>query len=174
MPVVQSVELLFDAESEAAIRAEWMVAATTLAVPLPGSQHRPHLTLAVASAIAAGLDADLATLVGLLPIDLTLGPLLVLGSHHRPILGRSVVPHTDLLALHARCAEVVADCPGRPAESLPGRWTPHVTIQRRIPPDRLGRVVEALPRTVQVVRGVAVRRWDGEARRDRVVAGVAQ
>ncbi|GAB2937509.1 2'-5' RNA ligase family protein [Rhodococcus aerolatus] len=163
---VQSVELLLDDGSDAAVRAQWTALADA---GLPsqarhtGESNRPHVTLAVAEALTAEQDEALVPVADDVPLPLTLGGLLVLGGR-RGVLARLVVPSAALLALQARVAATVGDAV---AHTGPGAWTPHVTLAHRLTDDELDRALRVL-RPVQEVTGraVAVRRWDGEAKRE--------
>ncbi|MDZ7929404.1 MAG: hypothetical protein U5N21_04765 [Rhodococcus sp. (in: high G+C Gram-positive bacteria)] len=72
----------------------------------------------------------------------------------------------ELLDLHARLHEAVGD---RSLDHLePGRWTPHVTVARRLTPEEAGAAVRLLSADVDDLVGsaVALRRWDGEGKRE--------
>ena len=61
----------------------------------------------------------------------------------KAVLARLVVPTTELLDVHS---EVHRLClphlqPGPMANALPGQWTAHVTVARRVMPNQLGRAV---------------------------------
>ncbi|PWV70676.1 2'-5' RNA ligase family protein [Nocardia neocaledoniensis] len=168
--MVQSVELLLDERSEAVVREQWAALARAGIASPRGETHRPHVTIAVAREIWPRIDRALAGLA-FQPLPIRLGGLLVFGAR-RPILVRAVVVTEELLALHRQIDDLVEPCPGVPATMRPGAWTPHVTLARRVPPDRLGAAVDAVaadhdfPAVV-----VGVRRWDGDARQERVILG---
>ena len=155
---MRSIELTFDDETEAAIRAEW---AALAAAGLPslsshtGSSNRPHLTLAV--------GADLADSVALrssftvLPLRIRCGGLVVFGAGgSRFVLARQVVAAGALLDLHRR---VHAAAPGAVEQTLPDRWVPHVTLARRLDPAGLGTALTLLGSPPEPV-AVAARLWD--------------
>lgn len=131
---------------------------------------RPHVTVAVASEIWPRIDRQLRNLP-FQPFSVRLGGVLVFGSR-RLILVRLVVPCEPLLTWQRRIHEVVAPCPHIPGNLRPGRWTPHVTLARKVQPGWLGpgiRQVAAdrdFPATV-----VGMRRWDGDRRQSWAVAG---
>ncbi len=170
--MVQSVELLFDEESDAAIREQW---AALEAAGLPSqsrhlhSSNRPHVTVGVAAAIPAPVESGLSELAELLPLRCTIdGP--VVFAAGAEILVRGIDPSPGLLALHARAAELMRSCPGVPATLTVGHWTPHVTLARRLRPEQTraaGQLLDLAP-----LRGyfVAVRRWDGDARKEWLLA----
>lgn len=165
--MVQTVELLLDEATEAAVVEQWQ-ALVDDGLPSsgrnPSPTNRPHVTTAVATAMPSGLDDELATAVGALPLPTRLGGLVVFGGR-RLVLSRLVVASAGLVDLHARVADVVAACPGQPANARPGAWTPHVTLARGLTPEQLGRAVAVLGRAPDLeAQVVAVRRWDGEAR----------
>jgi 2'-5' RNA ligase len=113
------------------------------------------------------MDAALSSVVTGLHLPVRLGALTLFGPHRdRFVLVHQVVPTVELLRLQRRVAEIC-----RAAESgyfAAGRWTPHVTVARRVP----GR---DLPAVLEVVAGVSAvdevatvthcRRWDSDARR---------
>ncbi|WP_238439516.1 2'-5' RNA ligase family protein [Microbacterium sp. JZ31] len=158
-PVI-SVELLLDAETEAAVRAEWAALASaglsSLAAHTSAS-NRPHITLLVRTELAA-LDAIAARPT----FDVRLGAPLLFGAGDRRVLARSVVPSEELLALH----HAVHDAAGPGADAphtAPRSWTPHVTLARRVR-------IRDLEHALEVVGGDlhgtarALRRWDAATR----------
>ncbi|MEV0360508.1 2'-5' RNA ligase family protein [Nocardia sp. NPDC050697] len=171
--MVQSVELLLDAAAEAAVRAQW---AALAAAGLPsqaahtGASNRPHITVAVAAELAPEAEAALGELE-FEPFPITLGSPVVFGTH-RLILVRLVIATGALLALHRRVHAALGADPGVPAHVRPDGWTPHVTLGRRLPPERLGAAITLIaadgdsPATV-----VGIRRWDGDRRREWTVRG---
>ncbi|MCJ0978154.1 2'-5' RNA ligase family protein [Rhodococcus sp. ARC_M12] len=164
--MVQSAELLLDSGLDAAVRREWS-ALSEAGLPSQnrhrGESNRPHVTVAVASSMPAAVDDGDA--VRFDPFDVRLGGLVVFGG--RTItLARLVVPSSELLDLHARLFEAVVD---RSLEHLePGRWTPHLTLARRLTPEEAGAAVRLLSADVDDLVGsaVALRRWDGEGKRE--------
>ncbi|MFE3546173.1 2'-5' RNA ligase family protein [Nocardia sp. NPDC059177] len=168
--MVQSVELLFDERGETEIRRQWAALADAGISSPRGGTHRPHITVAVAREIWPRIDHQLERLT-FTPLPVRLGGVLIFGSR-RPIVVRAVVVTEELLALQRRIAEVVAPCPGIPANLAPGAWTPHVTLARRVPPERLGDAVRAVTADTDCPAVVVgIRRWDGDARAERIVAG---
>ncbi|HZI96573.1 MAG TPA: 2'-5' RNA ligase family protein [Actinomycetales bacterium] len=168
--MVQTVELLLDQAAEAVVRDQW----TTLAsLGLPsqarhtGATNRPHVTLAVAAAMPAALDPRLAQAVTELPVPVLLGGLVVFrGRRGSVVLSRLVVPSAALMALHAAVADVVADCPDRPANLRPGAWTPHVTLARGLTPEQVGPAVAACSASTLEAVAVTARRYDGDRKGD--------
>ncbi|HEX2810439.1 MAG TPA: 2'-5' RNA ligase family protein [Kineosporiaceae bacterium] len=179
--MVQSVELLLDDELDAAVRAQWQALADA---GLPsqarhtGSSNRPHVTLAVtATTWPEPVEARLSDAAASgLPLRVRLGGLIVFGHGPRHVLARLIVPSSGLLALHAAICDVVADAPGGVAHTGPGEWTPHVTLARQLTVRQFPTALASLagpaarPREPEGV-AVAVRRWDGVARREWLIAG---
>jgi 2'-5' RNA ligase len=169
--MTQSVELLLDEASEARVRDEWD---RLDEAGLPGqAQHRgdtnrPHVTMTASRGIAADAEEGLAHLCSeVLPLDAAFGGLAVFGGDP-VVLVRLVVVTAELLHLHAAVAGLVAL--GEDSLLRPGRWTPHVTLARRMPLDRLPAAVRALhprgvPSAAAGVRFERARRWDGAVRR---------
>jgi 2'-5' RNA ligase len=161
--MVHSIELLFDGETEAAVRRIWDELADTAVKTPPG---RPHVTLAVADSIAAEVDDLLRPLLDGLPLRCCVGASLLLG-RSGAILARLIVPTADLLGLHAEVHRVCAGhlLPEPAPNSLPGRWTPHVTLARRVGEPGLSQTLRTAARPVQIDGGFAgLRRWDGDER----------
>lgn len=171
---VQSVELLLDREVERRVRAVWQALADA---GLPSQarhlapSNRPHLTLVAVGALPADADDLLPAQVGELPVAGTWGRVAEFG--HGPwTVVRLVEPSAGMRALQARVAGVC----GVPADSLttPERWTPHVTLARRVGAEALARVHAVVAvatdhggdRDGDPVLATGIRRWDGAARRE--------
>lgn len=167
MADVVSIELLFDSETECAVRADWerLAAAghSSLAAHRAPS-NRPHLTLL---ARPAGRHAPRATAfagaAALLPVTILLAEPIVFAHGDRGVLARRVVPTPELRMLQAtvhsaaeaRIREEIGTREGgfpairpperrNPPESFhtsPGEWMPHVTLARRL---RLSALDDAL------------------------------
>lgn len=165
---MQTVELLLDDATDAAVRGEWQRLADA---GLPsqalhtGSTNAPHVTLAVARAIPEPVEGSVAMVADALPLPVELGALVVFGSR-RPALARLVIARAPLLGLHERTAAAMQDCPGVPQYLVPGRWTPHVTLARGLSPAQVATALETLGQ-VDVLTGLvtAMRRWDSDQRR---------
>lgn len=168
--MVHSVELLFDAETELAVRGVWDELARHGVRSLSGHRspmNRPHVTLTVAAGIDVGADDALRPLLDVFPLGCVIGAPMVFGGGRSVTLVRLLVPSRELLALHS---EVHRVCLPHTSEGVlphsdPDRWTPHVTLARRVP-------VEELP-TVFALRGVSrdieatavgLRHWNGDDR----------
>ncbi|WP_245664564.1 hypothetical protein [Nocardia grenadensis] len=61
---------------------------------------------------------------------------------------------------------MIEPCPDIPANLRPNQWTPHVTLARRVLPQRIGDAVAAVAADRDTTATVVgVRRWDGDRRR---------
>ena len=168
--MVHSIELLFDRETEATIRGLWDALAGA-GIPSQAPAGRPHVTLAVADRIAEEADAALRPLAERLPLGCTVGASLLLGRSNA-ILARLVVPTAELLDFHAevhrRCGEHLAPAPA--PTSLPGQWTPHVTLARRVGEPALSRALRIAGRPPLVEGSFAgLRHWNGEKKVDYLI-----
>jgi 2'-5' RNA ligase len=171
--VAHSVELLFDSDTEDAIRRQW---AALVEAGLPSQAHhrsptnRPHVTLTVAERIDPAVDEALRAPAGLLPLPCRIGAPLVFG-HRSLVLARLIVPDAGLLRVQE---SVDAICgPHMPADPFPharpGQWTPHVTLARRLAPVDLAAALEAVSAEAADGTFAGLRRWDGDARVDTLI-----
>jgi hypothetical protein len=165
--VVHSVELVFDPDTEAAVRHIWD-ALREAGIPSQAPASRPHTTLTVAERIDSEVDSLLATLLPRFPFDCRIGAPLLFGTA-KVVLARLVVPTTELLEVHAEVHRVCLPhlSPDPMANALPGQWTAHVTLARRVVPGQLGRAVRIAGKPQEILgRVVGLRRWDGNAKRE--------
>ncbi|WP_137726122.1 2'-5' RNA ligase family protein [Prescottella subtropica] len=173
--MVQSVELLLSEDLDVAVRAEWR-RLTAARLPSQGrisaESNRPHVTLGVATAIPDAVEDALAREIPSAPLPVRLGGVIVFGGR-RLTLARLVVPTPELLALQHLVHDLIADCDGVPSHIVPGEWTPHVTLARRIPAPDLGTAVSVTRAAAGDVTGVSdgVRRWDSEHKREWRIGG---
>ncbi|MCD9199906.1 2'-5' RNA ligase family protein [Aeromicrobium wangtongii] len=166
--MVQSVELVLDAGLDQLVREEW---ALLLAARLPsqarhtGESNAPHVTLGLASVVTPAAEEALRSVPGPAGMTVRLGGWLVF-SGRRHVLARAVVPSADLLSLHAQVTTAMDGLPDQPSTTTPGRWTPHVTLARRLTTDQLARALDRLVGRPRQPEGTVagLRRWDGEAR----------
>jgi 2'-5' RNA ligase len=168
--MVHSVELLFDEETEFATRRVWE-ALSDAGLRTPGQTSRPHVTLVVADEIAADVEGLLTDATRCLPLRCLIGAAMVFGQS-RLTLVRLVVPTAELLSLQAEVHRICAPYLKRPAaNTVPGQWTPHLTLARRVDPPQLARTV-TLKKVSRDVAGslVALRRWDGNSRTEHLIA----
>lgn len=165
---MQSVELLLDADLDAAIRREWHRLADC-ALPSQGvvrkSTNRPHVTLAVAGHIEPATDLLLQQQLRPPDLRVTLGGLVVFGGH-RKTLAYLVVPTAGLLALQRSVFRVLHASPGIPSHIHPGDWTPHITLARRVFPDEIGPAVNIVTPARGGGHASGIRRWDGDGKRE--------
>ena len=169
--MVHSIELLFDRDTEAAIRRIWddLAAADILGRAPAG---RPHVTLAVAERITPDVDAPLRPVARRLPLGCTVGAPLLFGRTNA-VLARLIVPTAELLALHAEVHRICGPYldPGPMPNSLPGQWTAHVTVARRVGGPQLERAFRLAGQPSEIHGTLAgLRRWDGTKRVDYLIS----
>ena len=163
--MVHSIELVFDSDTDAAIRRIWADLAGA-GIPSQAPASRPHVTLAVAEAISADVDELLSPVTKRLPLDCAVGAPVLFG-RATAVFARLIVPTSELLALHAevhrRCGRQLLPAPL--PNSLPGQWTAHVTLARRVDGAQLRRALRIAGRPSQIDgRFLGLRRWDGNRR----------
>jgi 2'-5' RNA ligase len=169
--MVHSIELVFDRDTEAAIRRIWDDLAGA-GIPSQAPASRPHVTLTVAERIAADVDELLRPLSTQVPLGAAIGAPVLFGRAN-VVFARLVVPTSELLALHAevhrRCLPHLAPAPM--PNSLPGQWTAHVTLARRVGGAQLGRALRIAGRPSQIDgRFAGLRRWDGNKRAEHLIS----
>lgn len=159
---MRSIELVLGPESDAAVRFAWQALIDADLPSLgrhPSPSNAPHVTLAAGDTLP--VPAGFRTSV---PTAIRLGGLLLFpAGAGRSVLVRAVVLDAALTTFHG---EVHAVAPGGVETSVPGHWSPHVTLARRVRDEDLPRAVAALravplPETLDVG---GVRHWDGETR----------
>lgn len=169
--MVQTVELVLDGPLDELVRQEW---AALLVADLPsqarhtGASNAPHITLGVADGVDTGAENALREVTYGIGEPLLLGGLLIFPGR-RFVLARAVVPSVGLLQVHQAVQVAMRTSPGRPDTTSPGRWTPHVTLARRLDAGQLAAALAVLadrPRELAGTVGGA-RRWDGDARETR-------
>ena len=169
--MVHSIELVFDRDTEAAIRRIWEDLAAA-GIPSQAPASRPHVTLVVAERIAPDVDALLQPVAQRLPLGCAVGASLLFGRSNA-VLARLIVPTAELLAVHAEvhrmCGPYLA--PGPMPNSLPGQWTGHVTLARRVGGAQLGRALRIAGRPSEIRGSLAgLRRWDGNKRVEHLIS----
>jgi len=163
--MVHSIELIFDRDTEAAIRRIWDELAGA-GIPSQAPASRPHVTLVVADRIAAEVDELLSPVSKRLPLSAAIGAPVLFGRAN-VVFARLMVPTSELLALHADVHRLCLPhlVPGPKPTSLPGQWTAHLTLARRVSGAQLGRALRVAGRPSQIDgRFVGLRRWDGNKR----------
>jgi 2'-5' RNA ligase len=166
---VHSVELIVDDDTDRRIRAEWAALADA-GLPTQarhtGESNRPHITVALSQTMTRQAADRLAVVVAELPLPITIGGLLLFGTK-RVVLARLAIPSPALLALQAGIAAALDD-PVDPHDTFaPGRWTPHVTLGRRLDPDQLGPALRQLAAAASIHgRLVRARCWDMVAKQE--------
>lgn len=163
--MVHTIEAVFDADTEATVRRLWDELAGA-GIPSQAPASRPHVTLLVTDRLAADVDPPLVPVSRRMPLQCTIGAPVLFG-RGGAVLARLVVPTGELLAMHAevhrQCRPHLAADPA--PNSMPGQWTAHVTLARRIRPAHLGRALRIVSRPAEIRGSVAgLRRWDGDKR----------
>jgi 2'-5' RNA ligase len=161
--VVHSIELVFDPDTEATVRQIWDELRAA-GLPSQVAASRPHVTLSVAERIDAEVDAQLSSLGGRFPFHCRIGAPLFFGTT-KAVFARLLVPTTALLDMHAEVHRLsLPHLHPRPMpNALPGGWTPHVTMARRVVPDEMGRALRIAGRPSEIEGSVVgLRRWVGE------------
>lgn len=162
--MVHSIELLLDAESEAAIRDQWrrLAEAELPSEHRPGGGNgaRPYITVIACGQIPADTAASLSPqLSRALPLSVVIGAPMIFGTAkgRRPtlLLVRHVVPSVEMLQLQQA---VVAGCPPAVDDHFAvGRWVPHITMGRRFKPEQLGPAMQALAPSLAAETGTGGR-----------------
>lgn len=175
--MVQSIELLFDDDTDAAVRAAWTALADAGLPSLAGhtgATNRPHVTVAVTEDTGFADAQDALRLVfegwalGSDGIAATIGAAVLFGGQRqRWVLARQLVPSRPLLTMHAavhRTLSLHAPDATVVEQTLPDAWTPHVTLARRMPADRLADALGAVDLAPGTARLRAARLWDSVAK----------
>lgn len=156
-----ALELILDADDEAALRRRWAhLDEAGVASPArhTGATHRPHVTLASGPRPPGSTLETAARLLGaLLPVDLPVAGLALLGSPSRYTLAELVVPAADLQAAREELAVLWPGADPRP-------WLVHLTLAQRLAPSSVGLALTALGsepgEPVLSRRAVGLRWWD--------------
>ena len=167
--MTQSVELLLDDATEAAIRSQWDrlgdAGLPTARRAEPSPHSAPHVTLWAGNRLEAEVDALLPSLFGRLDLRLLIGSVMLFGPQRAGyILVRQVVVSAALAEIQR---EVVRACGGGfSGQFMDGRWSPHVTLARRVGVEQVGPVLRALSGAPAELTATVrwARRWDGDRR----------
>lgn len=174
--MVHSVELLFDSDTDAAVRGLWDDLTDAGVRSLASStspSNRPHVTLSVAEHMNDAVDDALCPLLRLVPFSCTIGAPMLFGRGPFTLV-RLMIPSTALMALQAQVHEVCLPhmAPGPLPHAVPGHWTPHVTLARRVPQNRLADAISLRRMSRdQPATAVALRHWDGNRRAEHPIGG---
>ncbi|MCG5433521.1 2'-5' RNA ligase family protein [Mycobacterium sp. MYCO198283] len=167
--MVHSIELIPDADIEAQLWRDWRLLAEAglpSQLSVRSESNRPHVTVTVASSFGAGVDAALSEVFDLLPLPCVVGAPLLFGTS-RFTVANLVVPSPQLLAFHAavnRCCRPHAP-DGLLDHAEPGRWTPHLTLARRVEPAQLAQVAPLIARRTELAgQFTGLRHWNGNQR----------
>lgn len=167
--MVHSVELVFDPDTEDAIRQIWDDLREAGIAGQSGHQapsNRPHVSLTVAEEMDAAVNTALRPVLDRLPLPCTVGAPMLFGARVLTLV-RLVVPTAELLSVHEDVHRICL--PHMPVGALahadPGQWTPHVTLARRVAPEKVPAAL-ALKSLGRNLRGAltGVRHWDGDTR----------
>jgi 2'-5' RNA ligase len=165
--VTQSVELMLDPATDDEIRAQWdrlgEAGLPTSRRAEPSPSHAPHVTLWAGEAIEPVDDDALPRLFAGLDLELAVGGLLLFGPRRNGyVLVRPVTPSVALLELQQRVAQAIGS-PAHPGFAA-GRWTPHVTLARRVGAEQVNASLQALAdgSSELVARVRQARRWDSD------------
>ena len=168
--MVQSVELLLDEESDAAIRTQWDLLGDaglpTARRSTPSPHHAPHVTLWAGQALSPESEEALPRLFGDLDLELVIGSVLLFGPHRVGyVLVRQVLVSATLGDLQRRVVGVCGS--GFGDQFGDGSWSPHITLVRRVGVDQVTLALRALssaPSELTATVRVA-RRWDSARKR---------
>ena len=169
--MAHSIELLLDQRADTAVRQMWRALADAglpSQLKVASDTNRPHITLIAAERIDPGIDEQLAWLADSFLRPAVLGAPLVFGGD-RLTLARLVIPSDALLSTHETVYdECLPFMTNRFAHTMPGRWTPHVTLGRRFTPAQVGEALAAVDGIAADIRTgiVGLRRWDGDVKRE--------
>ncbi|MHC6591374.1 2'-5' RNA ligase family protein [Arthrobacter sp. C152] len=158
---MRSIELVFDDSTDSAIRADWSRLAEAGLPSLAGHSspsNSPHITLAAGPQLECGSPDGLWTA---LPIAVGFpGAVIFPAGKGSYVLARLVVLGTPLLELHQRLHQHVS---GALPLTLPGAWTPHVTLARRISGQQLASAMDLLDLRFEG-QCTGARLWDGSTK----------
>jgi 2'-5' RNA ligase len=162
--LVFSVELLPDGRIDTVVREEWR-RLREAGLPSAGMHatptNRPHVTVAVRDLVET---ASVAPLAALLPIPLELGGIVLFGRGERFVLARAVVATEQLLEFHRAVAHAVGAPEARYENTARDRWSPHITLARRLHSDQVASALRALALPALLGAAVGLRVWDSTAK----------
>jgi 2'-5' RNA ligase len=157
---MRSIELVFDSSTDSLIRADWgrlQAAGLPSLAAHTSPSNSPHITLAA----GADLQADGNGPWQALPVDITFsGAIVFPAGTGKYVLARAVLLTDPLLDLHRGLHQ---DLSGALPLTLPGAWTPHVTVSRRISGHQIGTAMDLLDLRLEG-QCTAARLWDSSTR----------
>ena len=168
--MTQSVELLLDPAADAEIRAQWDrlgdAGLPTARRTQPSPHHAPHLTLWAGDTVSVETDAALPGLFRGLNLKVVIGSLMLFGPRRGAyVLVRQLPVSAGLIDLQQQVADL---CHAHPDGQFgDGRWSPHVTLARRLAADQVGPALAALDGSPAELTATVrqARRWDGNKKR---------
>jgi 2'-5' RNA ligase len=165
--LTQSVELLLDDAADAEIRGQWDrlgdAGLPTARRIEPSPHHAPHVSLWAGGRLGDAAEARLPPLFTDLDLEVVIGGLLLFGPHRGGyILVRQVMVSTALATLQQRVVEICGS--GYGGQFRDGRWSPHVTLARRVGVNQVGPALGALADAPAELTATVrrARRWDGD------------
>jgi hypothetical protein len=166
MPQLHSLELVPDAEGQAAVRRDWQAlrdAGLPSQLDHPQASNAPHVTVVAASSLPeTAVDVARARLGSLLPVRARAAGLLLLGGE-RLTIARAVDIDDDVVR---RVLAVRVQAPDRQHLG----WLPHVTLARRVERASAQRAIDVLGHADVVLTLTELRRWDPGAGRATTIA----
>ncbi|RCW40152.1 2'-5' RNA ligase superfamily protein [Halopolyspora algeriensis] len=134
--MAQALDLFFDAEADAAVRALWQ-RLDDAGIPSMAARthrrHRPHVTLAMGASIPPSARKAVRTELEALSLpDLWLYTLGTFPAEESVLL-LGAITDTEILAVHSAAHDALTGKVTQPsAYYLPGAWIPHCTLARGI------------------------------------------
>lgn len=160
-----SVEMLPDDDVDTAVRGDWqrlIDAGLPSARRHPSETNRPHVTLAVRDVLPEDAVARLTALGEELPPVCRLGGAVVFPARDRFVLARPIVMTAALLRFHADVVDLIGAPPEDYAVTAQDRWTPHVTLARRMTAEQVGQALAVVGAASLDGRFSGLRLWDAE------------
>lgn len=160
-----SVEMLPDDDIDAAVRGDWqrlIVAGLPSAGRHPSETNRPHVTVAVRDDLPDDAVSRLTALGTELPAACRLGGAVVFPARDRFVLARPIVMTAALMRFHAEVVGLIGAPPEDYAVTAQDRWTPHVTLARRMTAEQVGQALAVVGAASLDGRFSGLRLWDAE------------
>ncbi len=165
MPRLHALELVPDADGDAAVRRDWRAlhdAGLASQLDHPAPTNTPHVTVLALPAIDRVVESRATDLLGsLLPSAVRSSGLAVLGGTKVTLVRLLDVPGSLTRAV----LDLRDDAGG---ERHPG-WLPHVTLARRMPRDQVQRAIDVLGYDDLELTLTTLRRWDPERHEVRAI-----